>query len=50
MIVCACFAEIAEAGRKAWEREETRIAYVVRVVRYVGMSVTRIGGRLSMEL
>ena len=30
----------------AWDRGDTRIAYVVKVVRYAGRAVARIGGRL----
>ena len=29
----------------AWDRGDTRIAYVVKVVRYAGRAVTQTGGR-----
>ena len=32
----------------AWDRGDTRIAYVVKVVRYAGRAVTQIGGRLPV--
>ena len=32
----------------AWDRGDTRIAYVVKVVRYAGRAATQIGGRLPV--
>jgi len=34
----------------AWDRGDTRIAYVVKVVRYAGRAAARIGGRLLVGL
>ena len=35
------------AGPLAWSRGDTRIAYVVKVVRYVGRSVAHRGGTVA---
>ena len=47
LIVCACSAEMR---RQAVGLGDTRIAYVVKVVRYVGIAAAQIGGRLPIGL